>query len=104
MPAAITNSHPKNSIETTVGGNSAHNSENPKEQQADAKGQEPAPIVDDLRRNADVQRRDFRHFVLPFVSSGDVGGSFGRTRTVLSSVGAGRKCGASASQSLTRGN
>jgi hypothetical protein len=65
MPAAITSSHPKKQHRDDRGGNSAHNGENPKEQQADAEGQEPAPIVDDLRRNPDVQRRDFRHGVLP---------------------------------------
>src|SRR5207245_274572 len=45
-----------------------------------------SPIVDDLRRNPDVQRRDFRHGVLPSLSSGDVGGSFGRTRIILAAL------------------
>jgi hypothetical protein len=45
------------------GGHGAHDRENPEQHQADPEGQEPAPVVDDLCRNSDVQRLDLGHCV-----------------------------------------
>jgi hypothetical protein len=52
------------------GGHRANDRENAEQRQADPEGQEPAPIVDDLRRNSDVQSLDLNHCVLPRVASG----------------------------------
>jgi len=51
----------------------AHDRKDPEQHQTEAEGQEPAPVVDDLRRNSDIQGLNLSHgAVSPFADGRDV--------------------------------
>src|SRR5262249_26339681 len=58
-------------------GHGADDGQHAEQYKTDAKGQEPAPIVDDLRRNADIQYRNLAHdLASPYGSIGLARGSY----------------------------